>query len=182
MKIFTFSSANTRNIPPAINFFARSFLFVLGIAFILAVIFFGIVKVSQLCTPYLVVLANALIAIFLLVIIPLSFINKLRPILFVPTYFLSYLLGGCTWVYSLLYVVGNLGFWGILFCFFFQTLTPITLMGAIFKGAWDVVGMLLVWFIFTYLIRFFSFTLAIGFSRKKEESSHVIDVEARTKE
>ena len=185
MKVFThsfsFGNAGTKNIPTGINLLIRNCLLILGFGFILAIVFLGIEKVSQFCSPYLVPSARISIAVFLLCIYPLSFINRLRPFLVVPSQFLSYLLGACAWVYSLLFVVNSLGFWGILFCFLFQTLTPITLMGAVFKGSWNVVGTLSLWLIFTYMIRFFSATLIINYTQQTKEDK-IIDIEAQRKD
>jgi hypothetical protein len=183
MKVFTFTNTPNKNIPSVVNLLVRISLFIFAAIFILAVIVQGVAKVSELYLPYLITLGNSLIGLFALVIFPLSFVNKARSYLFVPTYLLSYALGGCAWMYSLLFVINVLGIWGIIFCFLFQTLTPITLLGAIFKGAWDVFGLLLGWLVCTYLIRFFSLTLNIRPNKgQREGDPNVIDVEARTKE
>lgn len=178
-----FSFTNFRNnIPSSVSIFVRNFLFTMALVFVSAIVFLGIEKVSLVSLPYLVGLGNLIIIIFLLIICPLSLVSKLRPSLVIPTYLISYFLEGCAWLYSLLFVIGHLGFWGILFCFLFQTLTPITLMGAIFKGAWDVVGTLFLWLIFTYLIRIFSTIFSVNFTRPMARKSNIIDVEANAKD
>ncbi|MBF0489070.1 MAG: hypothetical protein HQL15_00445 [Candidatus Omnitrophica bacterium] len=183
MKVFTFNSnLGIQKIQPTwIDQWAKALLLLLAIAFVLSVVYLGMDKVSSIVLPYVIPSAQGAMLLFFLCIYPLSKFNPARPFLVIPSLVLSYFLGACSWVYSLLFIMNALGFWGFFFCFLFQTLTPITIIGAIFKGAWGVVGNLALWLIVSTIIKFFSAKLNVDFVRE-EKDSKIIDIEASPKD
>jgi hypothetical protein len=151
-------------------------LFVLAAVFIGAVIFIGVDRISEFLLPKLILSSQLLIVLFILCIYPLSRINRLRASLIIPSMLISYLIGACAWGYSLLFVMTALGLWGVFFCFLFQTLTPITIIGAILKGSWDVVGNLSLWIIVSFMIKLFSASLRVDLMNEKKKEK-IIDIE-----
>ena len=176
MKIFThwFSSASRSVL------WGRGLSLALGAGLLSAVVLLGPDKVSAAGTPWLVLAANILVAIFLLSVYLLVTLPQVRPFLSVVCPLITYVLGSCAWMYSILFVISALGFWGIFFCLLFQTLAPITFLGALFKGAWNVVGLLLFWQTAGFFMKIFNTRLAAELEREKEDS-RIIDIEVVSK-
>jgi hypothetical protein len=182
MKIFSFN-LSSEQLKAAGNF-NRLVLFIFGVVLIVAVIIKGVAEVSAFFLPNLVPAAQVLMTIFFLIIYPLSFLPQTRSILKQASYMLALLLSACAWLYALLFVMNSLGFWGLLFCFLFNTLTPITLIGAVFKGAWNVVGNLSLWLIVSFVIKLFSKNLSNISTRQPQAArkGKIIDIEAQSKD
>jgi len=180
MKMFTHtfqSSASNNVIPAGIQLFIRLLLLILAGGFISAVIFLGVDKLSSIFLEKIILTAKVLMLSFVFIIYPLSRIHPVKRFLSLPSLLMGHLLGACAWGYSLLFVMTSLGIWGILFCFLFQTLTPITIIGAIWKGAWGVVGNLSLWIIMSFIIKLFSSQLLVESIRQQKEEK-IIDIKA----
>ncbi|MBF0503510.1 MAG: hypothetical protein HQL14_00260 [Candidatus Omnitrophica bacterium] len=150
--------------------------FIAGIVFIGLVFFWGVAKAAELVLPFLGIVSAILILLFLCFVLPLSFIKKYRPHLCRYSILMSNVLGVTTWMMSFLFVIRVLGFWGILFSFLFKFLAPMALLGAGFKGSWDIAGQLSLLIVFTYAMRFYSRRLSV-LDTKIHQKARIIDVE-----
>jgi len=153
------------------------FLFIIGMLLFLSVFFWGIAKVIQLFLPLLIVVSYLLIIVFLLGVLPATFLKKVRPSLCAYSAAMSHVLGISTWVMSLMVVINTFGLGGIFFAPFFQFLPPIAIAVSIFKKAWHIVGDLTLWIGFTYGMRFYSQWL-LNLNPQRQEKSRIIDVDA----
>ncbi len=148
-----------------------------GVAFFLAIFFWGITKAIELLLPLLIVLSYLLISIFLLVFLPMTFIKNLRPSLCMYSILMSHTLGVATWMMSFFFVIKAFGFWGTFFALLFQFLAPIALVGAVLKGAWIFAGHLTLWISFTYGMKFYSQWL-LNLNSPNRNKNQIIDVDA----
>lgn len=160
----------------------RLFLFFAGASFIAAVIVFGVERISELLLPRLVTASYVIIGGFILLVYPLSRMPVFRKVLAGPVFLLGSLLASSAWAYALLFVMSALGIWGILCCFLFKVLTPIAVIGALFKGDWSMAGNLSLWIISSYLIKLFSIKLRLEAVTPAPMRDNVIDVQATLKE
>jgi len=157
--------------------FAVSLFFIAGVVLFVSIFFWGITKAVGLLLPLLIILSYLLIVVFLLAILPATFLKNLRPSLAVYSVLMSHALGVTTWMVSFFIVIKAFGFGGIFLAFFFQFLVPIALVGAIFKGSWAIAGHLLIWIGMTYGMRFYSQWL-LSFNPRHQEKKDIIDVDA----
>jgi hypothetical protein len=151
--------------------------FIAAVALFLSVFLWGFTKAVELLLPLLIVGSYLLITIFLLVILPASFLKDLRPSLSVYSVLMSHALGVATWMMSFFFIVKAFGFWGIFLAFLFQFLAPLAIIGATLKGEWLIAGHLLLWISFTYLMRFYSQWLLSSNSQGRQKGD-IIDVDA----
>ncbi len=151
--------------------------FIAGVVLFLSIFFWGITKAIELLLPMLIVVSYLLIIIFLLGILPATFLKNLRPSLCVYSMLMSHVLGVATWMMSFFFVIKAFGFLGIFLALLFQFLAPIALIGAILKGSWHMAGHLLLWISFTYGMRFYSQWL-LNLNSRSHEKKDIIDVEA----
>jgi len=157
--------------------FAMFFLFMAGGILFLSFFFWGATAVIQFFMPLLVVMAYLLIIIFLFGVLPATYFKYMRPSLGVYSSWMSHALGAATWVMSFFIAIKAFGFLGALFIFSFKFLVAIALIGAMFKGAWHIVGHLAIWVGFTYGMRYYS-QWVLHLNLQDLEKGRVIDVEA----
>lgn len=150
-----------------------------GIVVVSLLLIWGITKAAQFLLPSLTFISNALIILFLLCVLPVSYFKQLRLRLSRYCLIMSKVLSVASWMLSFLFVVTAFGIWGILLCFLFQFLAPVALFGAMLKGSWDIVNTLSMWIVFTYAMSFYGVWLArsLSSSTKRQNKSNVIDVE-----
>jgi len=164
--------------PDVLRILTVLFFLIAGIILLWTIFFWGVTKASELLLPLLIKASAILIIVFLLGILPLSYFNKLHSFLSSSSMLMSHILSATTWMFSFLFIFYNLGFWGIFFFVFFQFLAPIALMGAVFKGLWSIAGNLLLWIVFTYVMRFYSFRLMARHNPATKKDT-IIDVEGK---
>lgn len=157
----------------------KGLIFLLGLtAGIFLLVFlcgWGIAKTSELFLPGISFLCNILILIFLVAVLPLSFVGKLRPDLSRFVFGMSRILGVASWMLSFFFIMTQLGAWGIIFGFSFRFLVLIALVGTILKNSWQTGFELGVWVFFFLVMEYFSRWLAARSLRKSQ--SQIIDVE-----
>jgi len=151
--------------------------FIAGLILFLSIFFYGVTKAIQLLLPLLIVLSYLLIIVFLLVILPATFLKNLRPSLCVYSMLMSHALGVSTWMVSFFFVIKSFGVGGIFLALLFQFLAPIALVGAMLKGSWAIAGHLTLWISFTYGMRFYSQWL-LNLNPRNQGKRDIIDVDA----
>ena len=156
--------------------FAISLFFIAGLVLFLSIFCWGFTKAVQLLLPLLIALSYVLILIFLLGILPATFLNNLRPLLYMYAVVMSHALGVLTWMVSFFFVIKTFGVAGVFLAFLFQFLAPIALLGAILKGSWMMVGDLSLWIGFTYAMRFYSQWLQ-NLGSRNQQKGDIIDVD-----
>jgi len=132
--------------------YAIFLFFIAGMVLFLSIFFYGLAKAVQLLLPLLIVLSYLLIIVFLLGILPATFLKDLRPTLCVSSMLMSHVLGVATWMMVFALVAG------------------------VIKGSWAIAGHLTLWISFTYGMRFYSqwlFNLTMN-----QEKRGIIDVDA----
>ena len=151
--------------------------FMAGVVLFLSIFFWGMTKAIQLILPLLIILSYLLIVVFLLGILPATFLENLRPALGVYSLLMSHALGVSTWMVSFFVVVKTFGLGGIFCALLFQFLAPIAIVGAMLKGSWHIAVHLAIWISFTYGMRFYSQWL-LNLNPQNQEKRDIIDVEA----
>lgn len=130
-------------------------------------------------------MAGASIAIFLLIILPLSLFKGLQNHLAGISFILSHVVGASVFMFSFLTVFYYLGWVALFFMFMFQIVSPIAAIGLFFKGQWVAGVSIILGLIFTYGMRFYGIWLAtLAEKRASDEfikSHDVIDVESEAK-
>jgi len=157
--------------------FAVSLFFIAGSILLFSVFFWGITKATELLLPLLIVLSYLLIIVFVLGVLPATYLKQLRPRLAIYTVMMSHALGVATWMVSFFYVIKTFGFIGIFFAFLFQFLAPLAIAGAIIKGSWHIAEHLTIWICFTYGMRYYSQWL-LSLNSRPQQKSQIIDVDA----
>ncbi len=150
--------------------------FVAAIVLLGALFFWGVTKASQLLLPFLSVVSYALIVVFLIFIFPFSYNQKFKPVLSRYCVTMSNVLGVTSWMMAFLFVVNTFGFWGILLAFLFKLLAPLAVISATVKSSWSIVRDLMVWIMFTYIMRFYSVWL-LKSNERPFKKGRVIDIE-----
>ena len=158
--------------------FAATLFFIAGAILFMSVFFWGVTKAIQLILPLLIVLSYLLIFVFLLGILPATFVKNLRPSLIVYSLLMSYVLGASTWMMSFFFVVKSFGGGGIFLALLFQFLAPIALVSAVLKSSWHIAGHLALWISFTYGMKFYSQWLSQLNPPRHQDKSNIIDVDA----
>ncbi len=157
----------------------------LGFCIIPFIFIFGALKVSEFLYPIISVLAGASIAIFLLIILPLSLFKGLQNHLAGISFILSHVVGASVFMFSFLTIFYYLGWVALFFMFMFQIVSPIAAIGLFFKGQWVAGVSIILGLIFTYGMRFYGIWLAtLAEKRASDEfikSRDVIDVESEAK-
>ncbi len=156
--------------------FAVSLFFIAGVVLFLSIFFWGITKAVELLLPLLLVLSYALIILFVLGILPASFLKNLRPSLAMYADLMSHALGVATWMMSFFFVIKTFGLVGIFLAFLFQFLAPIAIAGALLKGSWAFAGHLSLFICFTYGMRFYSQWL-LSLNSRNQGKRDIIDVD-----
>ena len=154
-----------------------TFFFIAAVILILSIFIWGMEKAVQLLLPLLVLLAYAIIVVFVFGVLPASFLKDMRPKLAVYSVLMSYALGAVTWMVAFFFVVNAFGVGGIFLALFFQFLAPIAIVGAMMKNAWAMAGHLSLWIAVTYAMRFYSQWL-LKLNSPNQEKRDIIDVEA----
>lgn len=157
----------------------KGLIFFLGLsAGILLLVYlcgWGIARTSELLLPGISFLCHVLILIFLLAVLPLSLVEKLRPDLSRYVLGMSRILGAASWMLSFFFIMTQLGAWGIIFGFSFRFLVMIALVGAILKASWQTGFELGIWVFFFFVMKYFSRWLAARSLHKSQRQ--IIDVE-----
>lgn len=157
----------------------------LGFCIIPFIFIFGALKVSEFLYPIISVLAGASIALFLLIILPLSLFQSLRNHLAGISFILSHVVGASVFMFSFLTIFYYLGWVAFFLMFMFQIVSPIAVIGLFFKGKWVAGFSIIIGLIFTYGMRFYGIWLAtLAEKRSSNEfirSHDVIDVEGEPK-
>lgn len=157
----------------------------LGFCIIPFIFIFGALKVSEFLYPIISVLAGASIAIFLLIILPLSLFKGLQNHLAGISFILSHVVGASVFMFSFLTIFYYLGWIALFFMFMFQIVSPIAAIGLFFKGQWVGGVSIILGLVFTYGMRFYGIWLASLAERRASDdfvrSRDVIDVESEPK-
>lgn len=132
-----------------------------------AVLLIGVTKISAFLYPIFSALTGLSISIFVLFILLLSLIHKIRPFLSQTTMVLSMICGATIWLFSFLTIVGYLGWLAIFLLFMFQVVAPVAIIGLFFKQQWYAGLSIIVGLIITYGMRFYSIWLAKLYDQKE---------------
>jgi len=127
--------------------------FLAGVALVISFFFWGITTVIRLILPVLIVGSYALIAVFILGILPATFAKHLRPSLMVYALLMSQALGTSAWL------------------IFFAT------VGEMLKGSWVYAAHLVLWIGFSFGMRAYSQWVSNLIPHGRDKSN-VIDVDA----
>jgi hypothetical protein len=157
--------------------FAVLLFFIAGSILVLSIFSWGIAKAIQLLLPVLIVLSYLLIVVFLLGILPATFIKDLRPTLYLYSMLMSQILGVSAWMMSFFFIIQAFGFGAVIFAFLFQLLAPIAIIAAILKGSWPIVAHLSLWIGFAYGMRFYGQWL-LNLNSRSQVKGDIIDVDA----
>lgn len=161
-------------------------LMFLGFLILPFIFIFGILKVSEFLYPIISVLAGASIAIFLLIILPLSLFKSLHNHLAGISVVLSHIVGASVFMFSFLTIFYYLGWIAFFLMFMFQIVSPIAAIGLFFKGQWGAGFSIILGLVFTYGMRFYGIWLATVAERRASNeyfrSNDVIDVESKTED
>jgi len=161
-------------------------LMFLGFLILPFIFIFGILKVSEFLYPIISVLAGASIAIFLLIILPLSLFKSLHNHLAGISVVLSHIVGASVFMFSFLTIFYYLGWIAFFLMFMFQIVSPIAAIGLFFKGQWGAGFSIILGLVFTYGMRFYGIWLATVAERRALNeyfrSNDVIDVESKTED
>jgi len=157
--------------------FAVSLFFIAGVILFLSIFFWGIGKAAQLLLPLLIVLSYLLIIVFLLGILPATFVKHLRPKLAVYSVLMSHALGVSTWMMAFFFIIKTFGLGGIFLALLFHFLALVAIAGAIFKSSWAIAGHLSIWIVFAYGMRYYSQRL-LNLNSRNQDNSRIIDVDA----
>jgi len=155
------------------------FLWLAGAFLLLSFFFWGIAKVIQFFLPLVIVIAYLLIVIFVLGILPATYIKDMRPSLIAFSMAMSQALGISTGILSFFYVINYFGFLGIISLLFFKFLAPIALAGALLRGSWHIAEHLVIWISFTYAMKYYSQRLLNGNPSERHTAAQgrIIDVD-----
>ncbi len=143
----------------------------------LSIFFWGITKAIGLILPLLIVLAYLLIIVFVLGVLPATFLKHLRPSLCVYSAVMSQALGVTTWMMCFFFVIKTFGWAGVFLAFLFQFLAPLALVGAMLKGSWHTAVHLSLWISFAYGMKFYGQWL-LSLNQPKQDRKDIIDVDA----
>jgi hypothetical protein len=145
------------------------------------IILWGIAKVSEFLYPVFSALASASVLLFVAVVLPFSLIHKWRPFLANFSSVLSKVYGATVWMYSVLVIVGYLGWVAIFFVFLFHFVAPIAAIGLFLKGQSAGGVYIIIGLLFTYSMRFYAFWLK-NLHKKQEDKGVFIDAESEVVE
>lgn len=87
---------------------------------------------------------------------PLSYIKRLRPVLSSSALIMSMVLNATIWIYAYVFIVNELGWWGVLSMLFLQLLYPVAIIGAVLKDSWMIAGNIAVGLLMAYVMKLFS--------------------------
>lgn len=136
------------------------FLFLTGLFVITFIFMFGAVKVSEFLYPIITPLAGLSIMIFALVLLPLSYFEKLREHIAMISIALSLVVGAAVFVFSFLVVVNYFGWFGFIFILLLQVISPIAALWLFFSGEWANGFYILIGLVFAYGMRVYGLWLA----------------------
>jgi len=153
-------------------------IFFVGFFLILALLFVGFTKVIEFLLPVALILSGTLFLVFLVVVLPLSLLQRFRLPVCRVTLLFSYIFEVSVWMLCFLLIIKTMGSWGLLFLLLFQAVVPLAIIGLIAKGFWAYAGLLLVALFVPYGMRLFAFWLA-ALRERAEKDKDVIEAEFR---
>lgn len=167
-----------KNILANLSKYALGFAGFAAIILVWVALFFGFAAVVKFLYPLFSTLASISICIFLVIILPLSLFNRLRPAMAVVSYLLSITCGVSIWMYSFLVIIGYLGWFALLLFLLFHFVAPIATIGLFFKGQWLKGLFIVVGLGITHGMRFYSVWLEKLCYKKQPREADIIDIEA----
>jgi hypothetical protein len=165
-----------------IKFLKNSSLSILGFSVVILIMLVGLIviiglaKISEKVMPYLMATSEWCLAIFVLLILPLSLIKPLRSILLIISYIFSFVFGISTWSLALISLWFYWGFLSIFLILFLHAFVPATMVVLLFKGRFSVILTLLIGLILTYGMRFYSLWLGRLQYKNQESKIDIIDI------
>ena len=164
------------------KFLKNSSLGILGFSVLILIMLVGLIviiglaKISEKVIPYLIMASEWCLAIFILLILPLSLIMSLRNVLSIISYIFSFVFGISTWSLALISLWFYWGFLSIFLIFFLHAFVPAAMIVLLFKGQFSVILTLLIGLILTYGMRFYSLWLGSLQFKNQESKTDIIDI------